>query len=169
MSNKPLALVKFAPKGTDSFYDSVKARVNEYFETTGIAQHGNLTMYTKTVAMLSIYFVPYILIVTGIASVNMVFFYALWLLMGVGIAGIGTSVMHDSNHEAYSTNSTINTLLGGLLNILGGYSRNWRMQHNILHHTYTNVEGLDEDIEAGILLRMSPNTNIYTHGCFMAL
>ncbi len=161
MSSQPLPLVKFAPKGADSFYDSVKARVNEYFATNGISKHGNLKMYIKTAALLCVYFVPYALIVSGLASVNIVLFYALWLLMGIGLASLGMSVMHDSNHEAYSDNSFVNTLFGSTLNILGGYSRNWRMQHNILHHTYTNVDGLDEDIEAGILLRMSPNKKRY--------
>jgi linoleoyl-CoA desaturase len=65
--------------------------------------------------------------------------------------------MHDSNHGAYSENKVVNQFLGSVLNILGGYSRNWRIQHNILHHTYTNLEGLDEDIDAGVLLRMTPN------------
>ncbi|MCB9064538.1 MAG: acyl-CoA desaturase [Chitinophagales bacterium] len=114
-------------------------------------------MVVKTFAMLAMYFVPFALIVTGVASVNLLLFYGAWMLMGVGIAGIGTSVMHDSNHGAYSNNKYVNRALGGLLNVLGGYSRNWRIQHNILHHTYTNVDGLDEDIDAGILLRMSPN------------
>ena len=114
-------------------------------------------MVWKTFAMLGIYFAPYALIVSGLASFNTLFFHAMWMTMGVGIAGIGTSIMHDSNHGAYTNNHTLNRLLGGLLNILGGYDRNWRIQHNILHHTYTNVDGLDEDIDAGILLRMSPN------------
>lgn len=157
MSENKLSIVKFAPKGADNFHDAVKARVEEYFSTNNISKLYNSKMVIKTIAMISMYFLPYALIVTGLASVNLFLFYGLWILMGAGIAGIGTSVMHDSNHGAYSNNKTVNTLLGGLLNLLGGYDRNWRIQHNVLHHTYTNVDGLDEDIDAGILLRMSPN------------
>lgn len=156
MSNK-LSLVKFASKGSNSFHDAVKARVDEYFTTNNLSKQHNSAMIAKTFAMLAMYFVPYALVVSGIASVNLVLFYGLWMLMGVGLAGIGTSVMHDSNHGAYSNNKVVNNLLGGLLNVIGGYDRNWRIQHNILHHTYTNLDGLDEDIDAGILLRMSPN------------
>ncbi|MES2704598.1 MAG: acyl-CoA desaturase [Bacteroidota bacterium] len=154
-------IVKFAPKGKDGFYDVVKFRVNEYFEMNGISPYSNSTMYVKTVAMLSMYFVPYLFIVTGLASVSLVAFYAAWLVMGLGIIGIGTSVMHDSNHGAYTENKTVNHLLGSVLNILGGYSRNWKIQHNILHHTYTNIEGLDEDIDAGPIIRMSPEKPLY--------
>ena len=118
-------------------------------------------MYVKTAAMLSMYFVPYLLVVTGVGAVSLWLFYPLWVLMGLGIVGIGTSVMHDSNHGAYTENKAVNHFLGSVLNILGGYSRNWKIQHNILHHTYTNIEGLDEDIDAGPLIRMSPEKPLY--------
>jgi linoleoyl-CoA desaturase len=149
-------IVKFAPKGDASFYDVVKSRVNDYFRVNNISPYSNSAMYVKTAAMLSMYFVPYLVIVTGLASVSLWLFYPLWLLMGCGIVGIGTSVMHDSNHGAYTEHEGVNNFLGSILNILGGYSRNWKIQHNILHHTYTNIEGLDEDIEAGKGLRMTP-------------
>ncbi|MCW3121627.1 MAG: hypothetical protein JWQ38_1119 [Flavipsychrobacter sp.] len=150
-------IVKFAPKGTPSFHDVVKRKVNDYFESNNISPYSNSKMYVKTVAMLSMYFIPYLAVVAGVGSVSLWLFYAMYLLMGLGIVGIGTSVMHDSNHGAYTDNNTINNLLGGVLNILGGYSKNWKIQHNILHHTYTNIEGLDEDIDSGFILRMSPD------------
>lgn len=161
--------VKFAPKGELSFYDAIKMRVEDYFASNNIKEQGNRKMYIKTAAMLSMYFVPYLIIVTGLSSFNVWFFYGLNLLMGLGIVGIGTSVMHDSNHGAYSTNTALNNFLGGVLNVLGGYSRNWRIQHNILHHTYTNLDGLDEDIDAGILLRMSPHKKHYKFHKFQHL
>lgn len=154
---KKKKLVKFAPKGSDSFYDAMKKAVDDYFVNNNISQHANGAMKVKTATMLAIYFLPLVAIITGLASASTVLFYGLWLLMGVGIVGIGTCVMHDSNHGAYSSNKGINLFLGNLLNLIGGYSRNWRIQHNVLHHTYTNVEGLDEDIDGTILLRMSPN------------
>jgi linoleoyl-CoA desaturase len=150
-------IVKFAPKGKDSFYDVVKERVNEYFRSNNISHYSNTAMYIKTAAMLSMYFVPYLFIATGVASVSLWLFYPLWIVMGLGILGIGTSVMHDSNHGAYAENDKVNNLLGSVLNLLGGYALNWKIQHNILHHTYTNIEGLDEDIDAGFIIRMSPD------------
>ena len=114
-------------------------------------------MKIKTVVMLSMYFVPFAFIVTGLASFNLLVFYFLWVLMGLGIVGIGASIMHDSNHGSYAKSKATNMFLGNLLNLLGGYALNWRIQHNILHHTYTNLEGMDEDIDAGPLLRMTPD------------
>lgn len=149
-------IVKFAPRGKDSFYEVVKDRVNDYFVSNNISPYSNSKMYLKTIVMVSFYFVPYAFIVAGAASGSIWLFYALWFLMGVGIVGIGTSVMHDSNHGAYSKNKSLNSFLGNLLNVIGGYALNWRIQHNVLHHTYTNIGGLDEDIDTGLALRMTP-------------
>lgn len=148
--------VKFAPKGENSFYDAVKFRVDQYFKTNNIDEHATTEMYVKTVTMLSLYFIPYIFIVTGMAAVSGWLFIGLWAIMGLGIVGIGTGIMHDSNHGAYSDNKKLNTFMGNVLNVVGGYSLNWRIQHNVLHHTYTNLDGLDEDIDAGMIIRMSP-------------
>jgi linoleoyl-CoA desaturase len=155
-------IVKFAPKGADSFYDAIKHRVEEYFQRENINTHANRKMRIKTVVMLSLYFVPYLCMATGLLAFSTWLFFGSWALMGLGIVGIGASVMHDSNHGSYSTNKHVNSLLGNVLNILGGYSRNWKIQHNILHHTYTNLDGLDEDIDAGKLLRMCPHKPWYS-------
>ena len=152
--------VKFIPLEHTSFYDSLRKRVDEYFIKNNISKNYNFSMLQKTIAMLAMYLVPYFLIVTGVIAGHTFLFFGLWIIMGFGVTGIGASVMHDSCHGAYSHNHTVNSLLGGTLNLLGGYSKNWKIQHNILHHTYTNIDGLDEDIDSGAFLRMSPNQKI---------
>lgn len=83
----------------------------------------------------------------------------LYLLSGIGIAGIGMGIMHDANHGAYTKNSTMSIILGHTLDFLGCSSAMWKLQHNVLHHTYTNIHGHDEDIDAPLfLLRFSPHT-----------
>jgi len=155
------SLVKFAPKGEEGFYDTVRQRVEEYFRENDVSKYANRAMKIKTVVMMALYFLPYAFVVTGLIATPLWLFYGAWVLMGLGIVGIGTSVMHDSNHGSYSDKQFVNGFLGNVLNILGGYSRNWRIQHNILHHTYTNLEGLDEDIDAGVMLRMSPHKPLH--------
>ena len=105
-------IVKFAPKGEDSFYDAVKKGVDAYFADKNISKHANTTMKIKTIVMVCLYFVPFIFIVSGLGTVSPWLFYALWVLMGFGIVGIGASVMHDSNHGSYSENENVNKALG---------------------------------------------------------
>jgi linoleoyl-CoA desaturase len=42
------------------------------------------------------------------------------------------------------------------LNALGGNAFFWKQKHNIMHHTYTNIQGADDDIAQSKYLRQSP-------------
>lgn len=150
-----LSPVQFSKDHNVEFYKELKKRVNDYFKNNNISRYANGKMYLKTVMMLLLYFVPYILILT--VAENLWFVFSMWILAGVGMAGIGMSIMHDANHGSYSKNKYVNTVLGFMINIVGGSDVNWRIQHNVLHHTYTNVDGYDEDIEVGGLMRFSPH------------
>lgn len=132
-----------------------------YFKENNLEMHGNTSMKWKTLAMVSIYLLPYFFIVLGGGTSNLLLFYGAWILMGIGMVGIGCSVMHDSNHDSYSGNKSLNKYLGKIMLLVGGSDVNWRIQHNILHHTYTNIDGLDHDIDAGFLLRFSPMQKKY--------
>lgn len=104
--------------------------------------------------MCSIYFIPFV----GLFLIeNTLLSMLMWIIMGIGMAGIGLSVMHDANHGAYSKREWINKSLGYIIIFLGGNDVNWRIQHNILHHTYTNVSGMDEDLDPGPAMRFSPH------------
>jgi linoleoyl-CoA desaturase len=78
-------------------------------------------------------------------------------VFGTFLAFIGFNVMHDSCHGAFSNNSKVNDVFGYSMNFLGAESRFWKVKHNVLHHTYTNVDGVDDDIFKPPFLRMSPN------------
>lgn len=158
---KKLEIVRFAPRKGESFYDDLKKRIDEYFSDKNISTHANRAMRIKTIAMITLYLAPFIVLLTGAGAVNIFLYLGLWLLMGVGMVGIGTSIMHDGNHGSYSQNKNANKWLGRIILLVGGYHVNWKIQHNILHHTYTNIEGLDGDIDAGIFLRFSPHSKHY--------
>ncbi len=137
------------------FMSTLRKNVNAYFKEEGISQKGNITLFMQTAVMLSLYLVPYILLL----SVHMAWWIALPLVMiiGVGIAGIGMCVMHDALHGSYSKKEWVNKLFGGSLYLLGGNVFNWKLQHNVLHHTFTNIPGTDGDIAERWPLRLSDN------------
>jgi linoleoyl-CoA desaturase len=151
-----LTKVKF-PKGIDtSFIDNLRIRVRAYFEEHQISRYGNAGMVWKSVFMLSLYFVPYGIMVSGLIQ-DLWMLLMVWILMGFGMAGIGLSIMHDANHRSYSSKQSINKFLGNILNLVGGFAPNWQVQHNTLHHGFTNIDGYDEDIDPGNVLRLSPS------------
>jgi linoleoyl-CoA desaturase len=150
--------VKFNNNNQPEFYKELRSRVNTYFKENKISKYADFNMKFKTAFMLTLYFVPLLLMLTGVVS-SVKWVLLMWVLMGFGMSGIGLSVMHDANHGAYSKNKKVNRTLGFLLNFLGGYHKNWVIQHNVLHHSYTNIDGYDEDIQNN-LMRFTPNQKI---------
>lgn len=146
--------MKFATTYRD-FVATLNKRVNDYFIRNNISRHANPEMVIKTIIMFILYIIPYLLIVTGVVT-GIVSLIGLVVVMGFGLAGIGLSVMHDANHGAYSDKAWVNTLIGYSLNFVGANVFNWKIQHNVLHHSYTNVHDEDEDISPRGVLRMSP-------------
>lgn len=79
----------------------------------------------------------------------------LTIVIGIGMAGVGMNVMHDGNHGSYSSKEWLNKIMGASIYILAGNVYNWKVQHNVLHHTYTNIHGHDEDLDAGRIIRFT--------------
>ena len=154
-----MKVAKFDNTHSKEFLVDLRSSIDDYFKKHNKTRFGNANMVFKTVFMFTIYFVPYFLIVSNLVSSSLVY-WLLWVLMGIGTAGIGLSVMHDANHGAYSKNKLVNRLLGISLNLLGGSAKNWKIQHNRLHHTYTNIHDMDPDISPMGLLRFSPKAEL---------
>jgi linoleoyl-CoA desaturase len=147
--------ITFSKSHNVEFYKTLQQRVREYFKENQKSRFANSNMVIKTIFMISLYAIPFISLMTWVE--NWWLGFAMWIIMGLGMAGIGLSVMHDANHGAYSKNKFMNQLIGQVMLILGGSDVNWRIQHNVLHHTYTNVTGMDEDINPGKVMRFSPH------------
>ena len=136
------------------FFQSLKSSVEEYFKKNNIKKTGDWRLYTKSVILIPLALGIYITLLT----VNMPVLVSLVLcaLLGITISGIGFNVMHDACHGSYSSKKWVNTTLGYTLNAMGGNAAFWKIKHNILHHTYTNIQGADDDIAQSRLLRQSP-------------
>jgi len=149
--------IHFDRKLNIAFKKKLNHRVNQYFLDTNSSKKANAKMLVKTIFMIALFLVPYALLYVETFSSSMFLFLGLWALMGLGKAGIGMNVMHDANHGAFSSNPKINRILGTSMDIIGGNTTVWKLQHNVLHHTYTNIDGFDEDIDGPPILRFSPN------------
>ena len=117
-------------------------------------------MVVKTVIMITLFFVPLMVLASGTVT-NVLVLFSMYILSGLGMAGIGMGVMHDAIHGSYSKNKNINTLLGYTFNLIGANATVWKIQHNVLHHTYTNIDHSDDDLNAPFFLRFSPHAKHY--------
>ncbi len=151
--------VKFQPNDSGDFARDVKKRVNAYFAENNLSEKANGAMVFKTVGVLSLLWLPYFLILSNLFSPLAML--GLAIVMGIGMPGCGFCIGHDAIHGAYSSRQWVNAILGKTFDLMGGSSYMWRITHNVIHHTYTNIQGIDEDLEVSPLLRLSPTSTYY--------
>lgn len=145
-----MAKITFSNRNND-FYQSLKSSVEEYFVNNKIKRTGDWRLFSKTIILVSAAIAIYMLLIT--ASVNAWIALLLCMVLGFTLASVGFSVMHDANHGSYSTKPWLNDFLGLSLNAMGASSYFWKQKHNIIHHTYTNVDGIDDDIAKSPIIR----------------
>lgn len=148
--------VSFSRTEKAIFFKTLNKRVNAYFKENELKRTGNWKLYTKAIIMFGLFLAPLIIILT--VSMPQWALLLLTVVIGIGMAGVGMNVMHDSNHESFSNKKWVNKMMGSSMYILAGNVYNWKVQHNVLHHTFTNIPGFDEDIDAGRIIRFNKNT-----------
>jgi len=135
----------------NGFYQSLKSAVDQYFESNKIKKTGDRRLYIKTLILLGSAIAIYSTLI--FADINGYIALPLAGLLGFTMASIGFSVMHDANHGSYSTKRRLNDGLGLSMNAMGACAYFWKQKHNIIHHTYTNVDGIDDDIAKSPVIR----------------
>jgi linoleoyl-CoA desaturase len=146
--------VRFAGRDATLFIEEVKEKVADYFTAEGRSSKADARMVLKTIVLLTMTFGSYALILSNQFTPWQMLGFA--VMMGVGMAGIGFSVSHDALHGAYSSNPRINKIIGYSFDLLGANGYIWKITHNVIHHTYTNIPGIDEDLDVSPLIRLSP-------------
>lgn len=152
MENQNITFVK--PQET-GFSKEMRMRVNKYFKENKISVKGNYMLWIKFVFWMMVYVSPFVLILTGVLTG----FWAMVMVvvMGAAMAGIGLNIMHDANHGSFSKKKWVNDLAGSTLILLGGNPYNWKLQHNILHHSFTNIFNKDEDVSPPAVMKFDPS------------
>lgn len=138
--------------GKTTFFKDLKDKVDRHFADTKLHPAGNGKLYLKgalqTLSAAAIYVV--LVFYTPPVLISLV----LCVILGLNLALIGFNIMHEGGHQSFSRHSWINTLSAYFLNILGGNTYYWKIKHNVNHHTFTNVEGMDSDIDVKPFMRL---------------
>ena len=146
------------------FFNALKEKVDAYFKSNNIRQTGNYKLYFKTIFLLlsaaSLYTILVFFTPTTWVSI------VLCIVMGVCLAAIGFNVMHDGAHGSFSRKPWVNELMGYSLNAMGGSVYLWKYKHNVNHHSFTNIEGMDDDIDIKPWIRVHSDQKKYWYHRF---
>ncbi len=127
------------------FSKSLKNRISNYFSENNKRKTGDHKIALKAAILFFSLISLYILLV--FVTPHWAIGIPLCILFGINLALIGFNVMHDAGHDTFSSHKKLNSILSYSLNLLGGNIYFWKLKHNVAHHTYTNIEGEDFDIE----------------------
>lgn len=128
----------------------LKDRVDAYFDGKGLSKHADSRMVRKSVFFFGSVVAVLAVLVSGVVPAGLAVF--LCLLLGVLNAAIGFNIGHDAIHGSYSDKPWVNAILSRSFDFVGASSFTWSTAHNFVHHTYTNVPGVDHDLEPGPFL-----------------
>jgi linoleoyl-CoA desaturase len=142
-----------------SFHTELKKRIADYFKEVGKSTTGNYNLFIKAIVIVIGFLFIYI---------HLVFFTPapIWailecILLGGFTSAIGFNVMHDGAHGSFSRYKWLNNLAALSLNFLGANNFMWKTKHNVIHHAYTNIDGIDDDIDAKPFLRLCETQKFY--------
>ncbi len=146
------------------FFNALKDKVDNYFKTNDIPQTGNYKLFIKTGLLLVSVAVLYTILV--FFTPNLWVSILLCCLLGTNLAAIGFNIMHDGAHGSFSKKPWVNELMGYSLNIMGGNVYLWKYKHNVNHHSFTNIEGMDDDIDIKPWIRVHDDQKKYWYHRF---
>ncbi len=151
--------IKFEGTQNKEFYKVLKERVDRYFVQNHLSTKGNALLWMKASVVLLIQLGLYITLLSNLLS-PLAFIFT-FMLFGLATSLINFTIVHDALHGAFSEKPWVNKMMGYLYDLNGISSEAWKITHNTLHHTYTNIPGYDEDINKAILLRLNPKDHQY--------
>ena len=138
----------------DPFFDTLRLRVDDYFENNGLSRFATPAMVGKTLFLTFLAILLYASILsnffTGWALILlMVGFNFTLFLMSVGIA-------HDGSHQAYSPKRSVNVAMTRVFDLIGINSYLWDFNHIKSHHRAPNIPLFDSAIHSIPLFRWHP-------------
>jgi linoleoyl-CoA desaturase len=137
--------VKFTNANKCTFFATLRKRVDTHFENEDLSVNANNAMWFKAFFFLGIFIGLYLLILLG--NLTPILMLGLAIALGVFGAFVGFNICHDAIHKAFSKYNWVNKVFSILFSLIGASAYVWSICHNIVHHTYTNIAGHDEDID----------------------
>lgn len=157
--------IRFAE--TTPFLKNLRESADAHLAERGVPRHGGARIIAKSALILTALVASYLGLV----------FYAteLWqaLLLGFALSQaitmVGFNIMHDGGHRAFSNRGWLNKAMVLTLDLIGASHALWLVKHGYYHHSFPNIDALDDDLETGGLLRLHPDQPWRPHHRWQAL
>lgn len=135
--------VVFNNEKSKEFLPTLHRRVDEYFITNKISKYANWEMYVHIGLTFFIFMTSYLLLMFNVFG----FIGSMFLFCALGASLLLFGWLgHAFLHHSITPNAFMNRLAGAIADLIGNNEEMWVYRHNFLHHNYTNIGEVDEDI-----------------------
>ena len=138
-----------------AFPKVLRRRLDQYFVIRNLSPKANRAMWIKIGLGLGVLAASWIAIYT--LRPGAWYFLGLYLLGGLAQTFLLLNIAHDSNHNAISSEASVNKALNYVFDVCGISSYMWRILHHRGHHSCINVHGEDDALTGRGLLRFTPD------------
>jgi linoleoyl-CoA desaturase len=139
------------------FQRTVRDRVAELIQSKGGNPKGNRSMLFRVLGLLAAHLSIWFLLATQ--SHSLLVTSVLIFAFAVVSQTIVCNVMHEAGHTSVTGNKKVDDFFTWIsCSMLGMSARLYQLRHNDAHHMFTNIPGLDTDIEASKIIRFVPHT-----------
>lgn len=142
----------------DWIYKKLQTAVAEYFKNSKKKTNWWWKLYRKAIAIIFLLVITYTSLMLAPTLWRLVL--AIYMVLGFIYALIGFNIIHDANHWSFYKNNKANKRLWYSFDFIWGDKYEWIAIHNEAHHTYTNIEGHDHDIDYFGVMRMAPKQEL---------
>lgn len=149
--------IKFLKEPKDGFYETLRFRVKIYFEENKLNRFADTPSVIKSVVFFFCFTGLYYLILHS-GKDPLWLFFTYWFMMGMFILFTAMSIIHDAAHGTFSKHKWVNEVLLRFMNLVGADGYIYRYKHKVSHHTYTNIPGVDIDLEQSSVVKVTPYT-----------
>jgi len=142
-------------KNGGEFLRDLRAEVEHHLSAGHVRLRGAIRLYSKAPVAVGLIALSWVVLM--FARPGAVGIVLCISGLAAGAILVAFCVQHDANHGSYFKSRRYNHAVGWTSDALLGFSSYaWRTKHNVAHHTYTNVDGYDDDIELSPLARFAP-------------
>jgi linoleoyl-CoA desaturase len=143
-------------------YKDLNQKVEAYFNDKKLVKEGNRPLHILALILFLSFIGVYFgwILVTQSAWLSILFGVVLGILAGI-LGAFG----HEATHRAFAKEKWVNNLMLYFSDFVGRSSYKYGQVH-AMHHTYTNVDEQDPDIQLQPILRVHPHQKQYFYHKF---
>jgi linoleoyl-CoA desaturase len=142
------------PGCAPSFPKVLRRRLDDFFSDEKISPKANRAMWVKISVGLAVLAGSWVAIY--VFKPDSWWFVSLYLLNAIAQTFLLLNIAHDSNHNAISSNPSVNKSLNYVFDLCGISSYMWRLLHHRGHHSCINLHGEDDALTGRGILRFTP-------------